>query len=214
MGDGQDTEITLGAGKLLFIFFGLVVLCAIFFGVGYMMGKGTNAQTAASANNIPNPATSDTAKPSADKGTGTVATDCPAGQNCAGSSSELTFYKAVEQQTPDTQTPTAQASPTAAPPPASTPPTKQTAPPETAHPIASMSVPNGTGYVVQVAAVSKQQDAEALAYALRRKNYTAVVNNPGDNLFHVQVGPFMDFKQADAMRARLQADGYSPIVKK
>jgi len=35
----QDTEITLGTGKLLIAFFGLAVLCAVFFTLGFMLGR-------------------------------------------------------------------------------------------------------------------------------------------------------------------------------
>ncbi|MBV9572713.1 MAG: SPOR domain-containing protein, partial [Acidobacteriales bacterium] len=37
---------------------------------------------------------------------------------------------------------------------------------------------------------------------------------PGDQLFHVQVGPFTDIKDADQVRSRLVADGYNPILKR
>src|SRR6185369_16178784 len=37
----QDTELTLGVGKLLGLFFLLVVLCAVFFSLGYSLGKGS-----------------------------------------------------------------------------------------------------------------------------------------------------------------------------
>src|SRR5579859_2475626 len=36
-----DTEITLGTGKMLVLFFGLVLLCALFFGMGFTMGKNS-----------------------------------------------------------------------------------------------------------------------------------------------------------------------------
>src|SRR5437660_5366508 len=39
----QDTEITLGTGKLLGIFFALAIVCGLFFTMGYMLGKNTNA---------------------------------------------------------------------------------------------------------------------------------------------------------------------------
>ena len=39
--DATDTEITLGTGKMLALFFGLVILCAIFFGMGFTMGKSS-----------------------------------------------------------------------------------------------------------------------------------------------------------------------------
>src|SRR6185437_14058369 len=39
--DPRDTEITLGTGKLLRIFFALTILCAVFFTMGYLLGKST-----------------------------------------------------------------------------------------------------------------------------------------------------------------------------
>ena len=71
-------------------------------------------------------------------------------------------------------------------------------------------------YFVQVAAVSKQEDAESLVDALKKKQYPAFVasNSTTDKLFRVQVGPFTDIKDAEAMRTRLVNDGYNPIVKK
>ena len=72
-------------------------------------------------------------------------------------------------------------------------------------------------YMVQVAAVSRQEDAEALAGALKKKSYNViVVNNPAgtDKLFHVQIGPFASLTDADAMKAKLVGDGYNPIVKR
>jgi len=39
----QDTEITLGTGKLLGIFFGLVFVCGAFFTLGYMLGHNVGS---------------------------------------------------------------------------------------------------------------------------------------------------------------------------
>ena len=51
------------------------------------------------------------------------------------------------------------------------------------------------GYYVQVAAVSKQEDAQALVDALKQKQYSAFsANSSLDKLFHVQIGPFADAK--------------------
>lgn len=71
-------------------------------------------------------------------------------------------------------------------------------------------------YFVQVAAVSRQEDANSLVEALKKKQYPAfALNNPSaDKFYHVQIGPYADIKEADAMRAHLIADGYNPIVKK
>jgi DedD protein len=69
---------------------------------------------------------------------------------------------------------------------------------------------------VQVAAVSKQDDADALVDALKKKQYPAFVasSSATDKFFHVQVGPYADVKEAEAMRTRLIGDGYTPILKK
>jgi cell division septation protein DedD len=78
-----------------------------------------------------------------------------------------------------------------------------------------MTLPTAA-YFVQVAAVSKQEDADSLVDALKKKQYPAFVaaTVATDKLFRVQLGPFADVKDAEAMRTRLIADGYSPILKK
>ncbi len=71
--------------------------------------------------------------------------------------------------------------------------------------------------MVQIAAVSREEDAAALAGALRKKSYNVfVVNNPAapDRLYHVQVGPFASLQDAEAMKTRLAGEGYNPIVKR
>jgi cell division septation protein DedD len=81
----------------------------------------------------------------------------------------------------------------------------------------SSDIPATSGAItVQVAAVTKQEDAEALVGALRRKNYPVFVSpNPSpDSLYHVQVGPFAELKDAEAMKSKLAGDGYNAIVKK
>ena len=72
-------------------------------------------------------------------------------------------------------------------------------------------------FVVQSAAVSREEDAAALAGALRKKSYSVfVVNNPAvhDKLYHVQVGPFATLQDAEAMKSKLTGEGYNPIVKR
>ena len=193
----QDTEITLGLGKLLGLFFVLAILCAVFFGLGYSLGKNS-AKPAITAD-----AASPIADPSGPKPSGVAK---PA---AAENKPDLTFYKAVEQKEPDAslQKPEPDSQPTPAQTHAADPTTPKAAP-EIARP--------GTGYVVQVAAVSKQEDAQALADALRKKSYAVLIatNPPNDKLYHVQVGPFADIAAAEDMRVRLVNDGYNPILKK
>jgi DedD protein len=205
----QDTEITLGTAKLLGLFFGLVIVCAVFFALGYTLGRKSdaglttaNAAAPLQAANGPKPAVS-----------GSPAQSAPPA---------MTFYKAVEQKAADAQlTPASEASAnpvsgqtTATSSGASSSATASTeTQPQTPDPMAA--IPMG-GYFVQVAAVSKQDDAEALVDALKKKQYPALVaaNSATDKLFRVQIGPFADIKDAEATRSRLINDGYNPILKK
>lgn len=68
--------------------------------------------------------------------------------------------------------------------------------------------------MVQIAAVSHQEDADLLLSALRSRGYTVMSRTySSDPLIHIQVGPFNTRKDADAMRNRLLGDGYNAIVK-
>ena len=70
------------------------------------------------------------------------------------------------------------------------------------------------GFVVQIAAVSHQGDAELLVNALRAKGYPVSAHTePQDKFFHVQAGPYTNRNDADMAKQRLMADGYQPIVK-
>jgi rare lipoprotein A len=122
----------------------------------------------------------------------------------------MTFYKSVEQKDASAElTPPADAKTET---PAATTPA-QTAP--AGGPDPTTTLPTG-GYFVQVAAVSKQEDANSLVEALKKKEYPAFVaaSVSTDKLFRVQLGPYSEVKEAEGMRARLIADGYSPILKK
>lgn len=211
----QDTEITLGTAKLLGLFFGMVIICAVFFALGYTLGRKSDTGFAAASPAVPLQTTSNGSKPAS-------SSIQPAPQ--------MTFYKAVEQKDANPQlTPASSgansASPAAAGQPASAPtasssgassPGTQTQPSQTGNPPDPMAALPTVDYFVQVAAVTKQEDAESLVDALKKKQYPAFVasNSSTDKFFRVQVGPFTDIKDAEAMRARLVNDGYNPIVKK
>jgi cell division septation protein DedD len=69
-------------------------------------------------------------------------------------------------------------------------------------------------FVVQVAAVSHQEDADLLMSALKGRGYAVVERTePQDKLVHIQIGPFSYRKDAEAIRQRLQGDGYNAIIK-
>ncbi|HEY6375129.1 MAG TPA: SPOR domain-containing protein, partial [Edaphobacter sp.] len=81
-------------------------------------------------------------------------------------------------------------------------------------PAAVTTTPSGPPAMVQVAAVSHQEDADTLLNALKRRGYSVVVRHePQDKLLHIQIGPLASKKEAEAMRQRLLSDGYNAIVK-
>ena len=53
MDENQEHEETTGTGRLLFLFLGMVVLCAVFFGLGYSLGKNSLPATAQAAEPAP-----------------------------------------------------------------------------------------------------------------------------------------------------------------
>ena len=68
--------------------------------------------------------------------------------------------------------------------------------------------------MVQIAAVSRPQDADVLVAALRQRGYGVVVRSePQDHLLHVQVGPFANRMQAAEIKQKLLSDGYNAIIK-
>src|SRR5689334_3728394 len=106
MASSQDTEITLGTGKLLLLFFGLVAMCAVFFGLGYSLGRKSEPTLPTTSAAVA-PQTQGSAK----------------ANNASNASPQMTFYKSVEQKdatpelTPSSDskpesTPTAQAAQT------------------------------------------------------------------------------------------------------
>lgn len=200
MASSEDTEITLGTGKLLVLFFGLVGVCALFFALGYSLGrKSEPAVTTASAALTPQ-TSSNTTRAN--------------GGSTGNSAPPMTFYKAVEQKdaNPELTAPADAKADSAA----AANSTTTTASTPSANPNDSTTALPIAGYFVQVAAVSKQEDAEALVDALKKKEYPAFVAAQAttDKLFRVQLGPYGEAKEAEAMRARLIGDGYSPILKK
>jgi DedD protein len=193
MSTTQDTEITLGTGKMLILFFGLVALCAVFFGMGYSLGRST-------------------AKPGevkAGQPSGILATSARSPEESEARPGNSQMLTTAEQKDANAQPMEAKTGDVSSPP-AADAANKQPVAPDPA------AIAPTNPYYVQVAAVSKQEDAEALVDALKKKQYPAFTANGSatDKLYHVQVGPYGDIKDAEAMRGKLVGDGYNPILKK
>jgi cell division septation protein DedD len=69
--------------------------------------------------------------------------------------------------------------------------------------------------VLQVAAVTQRGDALSMAEALQRKKIPAFVVAPStDHFYRVQVGPYHDERAADAAKAALDHAGFKAIIKR
>jgi len=81
-------------------------------------------------------------------------------------------------------------------------------------PLNAPAIPGGA-MVLQVAALTRQADALALAESLQRKGFPAFVLTPGaDHFYRVQVGPYADAQTSDAAKKGLEKVGFKAIVKR
>src|SRR3981081_2720902 len=103
----QDTEITLGTGRMLALFFALVTICAGFFAIGFSLGRKANIVGGSSVLAAQAGSPSAVVRPSAGKNNSPQPVP---------NSGDFSFYKAVEQKTADTNlaTPVAQTPPATA----------------------------------------------------------------------------------------------------
>lgn len=197
----HDTELTLGSTTLLTLFFGLVVVCGLCFGLGYAVGHhGTPEPSAASlppAGNqqsgggdalrgkpsaAPQPKAPQPARAVINLPTPTAAGTSPALSGAAGHSAGASAVKpALPQQGNGLR-------------------------------VQPATVPT-LALMVQIAAVANAEDAQVLVNALRKRSYAVTVRREAsDSMIHVQIGPFANRAEADAMRQKLLNDGYNAIV--
>ena len=237
--EADERDITIGPGKLLGLFFMLVTICGVFFGIGYSLGKtaaheqALNDKAPLSAS-LTAPAVGDSSAPKPSAAVPGKPEPEAAEQENAPKGLGLTFFDAVKRKdgAPEAAPEASQAAGTKVEPqktagaaatnatsavvPAQ-PSSPEIAPPAKADAKATVGAPASGAFVVQVAAVTREEDAAALAGALRKKSYSVfVVNNPAvhDKFYHVQVGPFVTLQSAEETKAKLISEGFNPIVKK
>jgi cell division septation protein DedD len=179
----RDAELTLGPMMVAGLFFGLVLLCGLCFGLGYSMGRGSghNAPVAGqtSGAGAVSPVASSIVKPKAAPQiaqTQGVAESLPT----AGATSTS---GAAAVQTPGSTTANG-----------------------------ANSAQTASVLMVQIATVSHHEDADVLVGALRKRGFEPAVNSGDDGQLHVRIGPFASLSEANAMREKLTNDGYNAVV--
>ena len=203
--DGQ-IELILENRQVLLIFFGIVAFCGVFFSLGYLIGRNTFSSSTAVAQTAPE-AAGDAEKPSA--------MPPPAylqqGQRLASntpesppSTTELSFYESVEEESPQ-----ATLLPPDAPGAVSGNPLQL---PQQEDAFVPLPPP---GILVQVSALTRREDAEALLTLLQERDLPVMVTSSStDPLFHVVVGPYYNEQDAQGAKVLLEQDGFRPIIKR
>ena len=192
----------LESRHLVGLFLGVVLLCGVFFTLGYVMGRTQYGGAVHAADppeknyppGTPRRPNSDPAKPASDPNWADFDPSKPADKN-------------LEPRAPSN--PPA-ASPSAA--------SKESNSPKTANPkepprfqppaISKNSI------VLQVAATKQQRDALDMAEVLQKKIFPSfVTNSSADAFYHVQVGPYPDLASAEKARHALEQLGFKSIIK-
>lgn len=193
----------LESRHLVGLFLGVVLLCAVFFTLGYVMGRTQYSGSVHAADALPHPSAAPVVPKAKDKE--------PAAS--ARNTAEWDFYpdKAAKNNhlvpSSHSQNGSENLSGDASP--------EQSAP--TQAPPARYQAPRilKGSIVLQVAAVSRASDALAMADALQQKKFPSFVVAPaGDNLYRVQVGPYSNDHSAEAAKAALDRLGFKAILKR
>jgi septal ring-binding cell division protein DamX len=206
----------LESRHLVSLFLGVVLLCGVFFTLGYVMGHNQyGGPVHAAAEPLDSEVPSHpTPKPKAE--TAPTSTPAPAGN-------EWDFYSKKNAEDTVNSMPKPNAVRTAPAPVAAMRSTQPSAP--AANQPAAKSVPvaarfqapklNKGAVVLQVAAVTRQGDAMAMADVLQQKHFPSFVVTPTtDNFYRVQVGPYPDVAAADSAKQALDHAGFIAIIKR
>jgi DedD protein len=201
----------LESRHLVGLFLGVVLLCGVFFTLGYVMGHSQDGGSvhasdsplrAAPAVAI-SPKTKETEKPAA---------PAPADWDFYAKKDENHLEPAAKPAAPSSQ-PAVVTKPAGAPAAAEA---KTIAEPVTKPPAKYQPPRMLKGAIVlQLAALRRESDALAMADAVQQKRFPSFVVTPTtDSLYRVQVGPYPDEHAAEAAQAALERAGFKAILKR
>jgi DedD protein len=212
---GGGGDRVLESRHLVGLFLGVVLLCGVFFTLGYVMGRqqyggSVHAADAAPLRSAPSAPASAKTKEAA-----------PANNNTPGGG-DWDFYGKNGAANDHLETaPTSHAKEPASSPAAkssnSAPPVSAKALPASAKESARFQPPamGKNSILLQVAAVKLQRDALEMADAIQQKRFPSfVASSPADNFYHVQVGPYPDMVSAENAKRALEQLGFKPIIKR
>lgn len=202
----------LESRHLVGLFLGVVLLCGVFFTLGYVMGKTQygGAVHAASSPDVEMPVRAARAK---------LNTERPSAGAPAPNPGEWDFYGKKQRKDDHLQPAHKASSPWAASSPASrSRAAKHAAPkPRAVRAAARFRAPRIAkgSIVVQVAALTHKGDALAMADMLQKKRFPSFVVMPTtDRFYRVQVGPYRNEHAAESGRRALERAGFKAIIKR
>lgn len=222
--DKDEREITLGPVLLVATGCCVLALCGLSFWIGLSVGRHgsqaalPSASPPASSQAAPPPAENSLSKPQAAGLLPAAAPKEPAmpeaikpfGGAQSSADNALTSYAPIAASTPASAQTVAQKQVKPALPPSPTEPVPASQPSTS---MVQTAAPQAAGVMVQIAALSRVDDARALVNALQQRGYAVNARRePADGLIHVRVGPFATRSQADAMSHQLEGDGYNAEV--
>jgi DedD protein len=205
----------LESRHLVSLFLGVVLLCGVFFTLGYVMGHNQYGGPVHAADALDNGAPS--ARPSVKpKEVETPPSAAPAPAN-----NEWDFYAQKNDNHMDAvakpSVNSASPSKTIAARPANSAPAAPAATAKTVSAAAHFQPPRMVkgSVVLQIAALTHESDALAMADVLQQKQFPSFVVTPStDNFYRVQVGPYPDERSAESAKAALDHAGFIAIIKR
>jgi len=194
------------ARTLILIFLICIVVCAVFFSMGFLVGFNERRSVSAPATEVvtPPPAIPPTINAPLDSG------QAPSPTPAITPDTEV--IPPGGGPTPPAAKPTVAAPPGGQPQPGTKSSSNPPAPPTPA------AREGGAGIILQVAALSNREDADHLVEILKGRGYPVFMVTPQDphatdSLFHVQVGPFKTRDDANNVRNKLTQEGFKPFIK-
>ena len=183
--ESNEFELVLGNKQLLSVFFIVIMLLAVFFTMGYTLGRN-----------------------SAPVETNRRTTDQPYERQNAPSAMPATSNTTKREAAPLAETAKDETKPVAA------PKAEQTSPKPIEIPPVTVTQPSAGQTYLQVLAVAKPE-ADVLAEVLAKKGFRALVApGPNEKVYRVLVGPAKDASDAGKLKTDLEAAGFKPFIKK
>jgi cell division septation protein DedD len=198
-----EFELVVGDRQLLSGFFIGVLLLAVVFAMGYVLGQNSPRSTKvvadAVATNTGAPNRPMPASPAEHKADTTAST--PATGDAAGGAATTPATAAADAPPqPTTQPAHEPSAPVATPPPAPAPAAAETEPPNASY--------------LQVTASASRSSAEAVVKTLRESGFPAVLRAGPNNLTAVWVGPYTDRKPLAEAKTKLEKAGFKDMIVK